>query len=167
VDNKDISIAITKALELAKKSIQSNLASSGRNASGKTSKSIRITSKVESDRITGTMYGSSVLESLEFGRGKTKNAGSTRSWEKDLRDWMRIRGIDQSAFYPIWRSINTYGWNPQNPSKKSKPIPGRNSRGGIDGLVTDPINVLTESLAKELSIIIIKDIRNNGINGNK
>jgi len=149
VDNKDISVAITKALELAKKSIQSNLASSGRNASGKTSKSIRITSKVESDRVTGTMYGSSVLESLEFGRGKTKNAGSTRSWEKDLRDWMRIRGIDQSAFYPIWRKINRDGYK------------------GTKGLVTDPINVLTDSLAKELSIIIIKDIRNNGINGNK
>lgn len=149
MDNKDISVAITKALELAKKSIQSNLASSGRNASGKTSKSIRITSKVESDRVTGTMYGSSVLESLEFGRGKTKNAGSTRSWEKDLRDWMRIRGIDQSAFYPIWRKINRDGYK------------------GTKGLVTDPINVLTDSLAKELSIIIIKDIRNNGINGNK
>ena len=78
-----------------------------------------------------------------------RSAGSTRSWEKDLRDWMRIRGIDQSAFYPIWRKINRDGYK------------------GTKGLVTDPINVLTDSLAKELSIIIIKDIRNNGINGNK
>ena len=104
---------------------------------------------VKPDVIKGQLLGSSVLEQLEYGRGKTKNAGSNASWESDLRNWMRIRGIDQSAFYPIWRKINAEGYE------------------GTKGLITDPITKFKNNFAKQLKIEIVSEIKKDGINSNK
>ena len=135
---------MTKGLESLKNDILENLYKNNRVASGKTAKSLRVEVKADPNKVTGTLYGSSVLETLEYGRGKTKNAGSNASWESDLRNWMRIRGIDQSAFYPIWRKINSEGYE------------------GTKGLITDPITKFKNSFAKQLKSEIVKDFRKNG-----
>jgi len=149
VDSKNISTSLNKGLELLKNDILENLYKNNRVASGKTAKSLKVVMDVKPDVIIGKLLGSSVLEQLEYGRGKTKNAGSSASWETDLRNWMRIRGIDQGAFYPIWRRINAEGYE------------------GTKGLITDPITKFKNTFAKELSAEIVKELKKNGVNGSK
>jgi len=149
VDNQKIADILNKGLEGLKGKILENLHKNNRVASGKTAKSLKVVTQIKGEDVVGRLLGSSVLEQLEFGRGKTKNAGSSATWETDLRNWMRIRGIDQSAFYPIWRKINAEGYE------------------GTKGLVTDPITEFKNSFAKELKGVIVKDLRTNGVNGNK
>ena len=129
--------------------ITENLYKNQRVASGKTAKSLKVVMDIKPNIVKGQLLGSSVLEQLEYGRGKTKNAGSNASWESDLRNWMRIRGIDQSAFYPIWRKINRDGYE------------------GTKGLITDPITKFKNNFAKQLRTEVVKDFKNNGVNGNR
>ena len=149
MDSKKLGESLNKGLNGLLNDITQNLYKNNRVASGKTAKSLRVVIDVTPDVVKGTLLGSSVLETLEYGRGKTKNAGSSPSWETDLRNWMRIRGIDQSAFYPIWRKINRDGYD------------------GTKGLISDPITKFKNNFAKSLKDIVVKDFKDNGINGNK
>ena len=149
MDSKKLGDILKGGLDGLLNDITENLYKNNRVASGKTAKSLKVKVKVSPNVVTGTLVGSSVLEQLEYGRGKTRNAGSNASWESDLRNWMRIRGIDQSAFYPIWRKINRDGYE------------------GTKGLITDPITKFKNNFAKELRTEVVKDFKNNGINGNQ
>ncbi len=149
MDTKNTANILQKGLEGLLNDITENLYKNNRVASGKTAKSLKVVMDVKPDVIKGQLLGSSVLEQLEYGRGKTKNAGSNASWESDLRNWMRIRGIDQSAFYPIWRKINAEGYE------------------GTKGLISDPITKFKNNFAKQLKTQIVKDFSKNGINSNQ
>ena len=149
MDNKNLVDILNKSLESLKLDIQDSLRKNNRVASGKTSKSLRIKIDANANQVTGTLLGSTVLDNLEYGRKSTKNAGTTASWEKQLRDWMRIRGIEQSAFYPIWLKINRDGYE------------------GTDGLVSDPVEKFKDLISSKLKVELIKDFKRNGINGNK
>lgn len=149
MDSKNTADILQKGLEGLLNDITENLYKNNRVASGKTAKSLKVVMDVKPDVIKGQLLGSSVLEQLEYGRGKTKNAGSNASWESDLRNWMRIRGIDQSAFYPIWRKINAEGYE------------------GTKGLISDPITKFKNNFAKQLKTEVVKDFRKNGINSNQ
>jgi len=149
VDSKNTSNILQKGLEGLLNDITENLYKNNRVASGKTAKSLKVVMDVKPDVIKGQLLGSSVLEQLEYGRGKTKNAGSNASWESDLRNWMTYRGIPQSAFYPIWRKINAEGYE------------------GTKGLISDPITKFKNNFAKQLKTQIVKDFSKNGINSNQ
>lgn len=149
MDSKNTANILQKGLEGLLNDITENLYKNNRVASGKTAKSLKVVMDVKPDVIKGQLLGSSVLEQLQYGRGKTKNAGSNASWESDLRNWMRIRGIDQSAFYPIWRKINAEGYE------------------GTKGLISDPITKFKNNFAKQLKTQIVKDFSKNGINSNQ
>jgi hypothetical protein len=138
----DIAKILTNELNVLKKDIQSSLRSNDRVASGKTSNSLRVEVKEGQGVTTGFLYGSEVLDILEEGRSSTKNASSSRTWEKELRDWMRIRGIEQDAFYPIWRKINREGYK------------------GTPGLISNPIERFNKALATSFKDEVIKTLRN-------
>ena len=129
-------------LEGLKSDILENLYKNDRVASGKTANSLRVEVKDKNGVLTGILYGSEVLDSLEYGRGATKNASSSRTWENELRSWMQIRGISQDAFYPIWRKINRDGYK------------------GTPGLVSNPVEKFTKNLGSLLKGEILKDVRN-------
>ena len=143
----EISKILTKELNELKNSILENLYRNDRVASGKTAKSIRVEVQQKGEFTIGRIYGSKVLDILEEGRGKTKNASTTRTWEQELRSWMRTRGISQDAFYPIWRKINRDGYE------------------GTKGLISDPIEKFNKGIANTFSKFIVKSVR-DGINRN-
>ena len=149
MDNKQIEDILNKGLLALKKDVLENLYKKDRVASGKTANSIKVSTSISGNIIKGLLLGSSVLEQLEYGRGKTKNGGATRTWEKELKAWMRIRGIEESAFYPIWRKINRDGYK------------------GTKGLVSDPVSKFADNISKALKVEIIKDFKRNVINGNQ
>jgi len=151
VDSKNTSNILQKGLEGLKKDIQDNLSSNDRNASGKTSRSLRVSVSANKDRVIGILYGDEqTLEVLEFGRPPSKNGTKgKRTWEVDLRKWMTYRGIPQSAFYPIWRKINRDGFK------------------GTQGLVSQPMAKFKRTIGEQVKLQIVKELRKNGINGNQ
>jgi len=149
MDSKKIAEILIGGLEKTKKSIQKNLSTSGRNASGSTSKSLKVTSSITPTQVRASLLGSSVLEQLEYGRGKTKNPSSNATWAADLRGWMRIRGIPEGAFYPIWRKINEEGYK------------------GTAGIVSNPVDDFKKGVAEDIKAIILKDFKSNGVNSNQ
>jgi hypothetical protein len=149
MDSKKIAEILKKGLDSLSESIKKSLFNNDRVVTGKTAKSLRVDVKSTATQVKGALYGSSVLEQLEFGRGKTKNGGSNRAWEDDLRLWMKFRNIPQSAFYPIWRKINKEGYK------------------GTAGLVSNPVDDFKKGVAKDIKSIILKDFKSNGFNSNQ
>jgi hypothetical protein len=150
VRSEEIGKILHKGLEKVKFDILANMASSKRNASGKTSKSLRVEVKVSDTQVKAVLYGSSVFEQLEFGRGKTKNGtkGSS-SWFKELLAWVKIRGLPEGSVYAIFKKINKEGYK------------------GTKGLVTNPVDSFKGSVAKDMKAIILKDFKDNGVNSNQ
>ena len=128
MDSKKLESILRKGLDKAKAGIQSNLVSSGRNASGDTSKSLRVVSEITANYVKVSLLGSKVLGALEFGRSPTKNRSPKGKsvWFDSLLKWVRLRGLPDGAVYPIFKKINKEGYK------------------GTKGLVTDPVNEFTE-----------------------
>ena len=146
MDNQKVETILDRGLVVLQDDITKNLYKNQRVASGKTAKSLKVVTKITGNKIIGTLFGSSVLENLEYGRGKTVNASGNATWKGELLSWMRIRGIPEGAFYPIWRKINRDGYK------------------GTKGLISDPRTKFKNNFAKQLKSIIVKDFKNNGIN---
>jgi len=149
MDSKKIETILNKDLTTLLNDVSENLYKNNRVASGKTAKSLKVVTKIVGEKITGTLFGSKVLENLEYGRGKTKNASGNATWKGELLSWMRIRGIPEGAFYPIWRKINREGYK------------------GTPGLVSNPVDKFKNNLAKSLKSVFVNDIKSNGFNSNK
>ena len=147
MDSKKIETILNKDLTTLLNDVSENLYKNNRVASGKTAKSLKVVTKIAGEKIIGTLFGSSVLDTLEYGRGKTKNPSSSATWAADLRGWMRIRGVPEGAFYPIWRKINRDGYK------------------GTPGLISNPVDKFKKALGVSLKDEILKDFRSNGVNG--
>ncbi len=72
---------------------------------GKTADSLRM--EVDDEGNILTIFGSSVLATLEDGRGPTKNEGPGDVIE-GIKDWIRIKGLDISPFAVAF-NIHKYG----------------------------------------------------------
>ena len=111
----DIRRILTSALEEAKVKIQQNLASTGTNASGRTSQSLT----VEVDGNTGVLYGRQAFGTVETGRkpGKVPSGFSDiiYQWMQDKDVHAKVDGrrsqesADRSMAYIIARKIANEG----------------------------------------------------------
>ena len=145
---KKIADILTKELNGLKDDIIKNMKSNNRVASGKTANSLRVEVKQRGEITTGYLYGSEVLDILEDGRGKTKNASSSATWADELKAWMRTKGISEDAFYPIYKKINREGYK------------------GTPGLISNPIEQFNKNIASAFSEFIVESVR-NGISRNR
>lgn len=111
----DIRRILTSALEEAKVKIQQNLASTGTNASGRTSQSLT----VEVDGNTGVLYGRQAFGTVETGR---KPGRVPYNFRDIIYQWMQDKGVhakvegrrsqesaDRSMAYIIARKIANEG----------------------------------------------------------
>ena len=111
----DIRRILTSALEEAKVKIQQNLASTGTNASGRTSQSLT----VEVDGNTGVLYGRQAFGTVETGRKPGKVPSGFRDiiyqWMQDKDVHAKVEGrrsqesADRSMAYIIARKIANEG----------------------------------------------------------
>jgi len=150
VRSEVIRTVLSRGGEAIKLDIQKNLVKNNRVASGKTSRSLRVMTLITPTQVIMRLMGSSVLEQLEYGRGKTKNGtkGSS-SWFNELLAWVKIRGLPEGSVYAIFKKINKEGYK------------------GTKGLVTNPVDSFKDSVAKDLKAIILKDFKDNGVNSNQ
>lgn len=88
--------------------IQSNLASTGTNATGKTSQSVRYEIKQEGTKTTLKLVGKPFIAVVETGRKPTPEYKPSEAFVESIQEWMNAKGVDGSA-YGIAQAIHKEG----------------------------------------------------------
>jgi hypothetical protein len=135
--------------------IQQNLASTGSNASGETSRSLKYTVTQEGTNTIFQITGRPYFMTVETGRGPTKSGTqSSPSLFEQIVSWMASKGVSGSA-YAIEKSIHKHG------TKLYR-------SGGRKDIVSSVIN---QSLYDQIAQAVLKKFVNQYIvtidNGNK
>lgn len=123
--------------------IRQNLASSGSNATGKTSQSLRFEVKDEGFKQTLTVFGRPYFFSVETGRKATPSYKPSVQFVASIREWMRAKGVDESA-YGIAQAIHKRGTK-------------LHQSGGRKDIVS---NVVNESLYGQISKSVLAEFSN-------
>ena len=114
--------------------IKQNLASSGTNASGKTSNSLRFEVKDEGFKQILKIFGRPFFMTVETGRRATPDYKPSQQFVATIQEWMRAKGIQGQA-YGIALSIHKKG------TKLFQ-------KGGRQDIVSDVVN---ETLVQQIS----------------
>lgn len=148
-DGKAPSTILRDELELLKVHIQQNLASSGTNASGKTSESLR----VEVDEHGGKLIGRPFFHGVETGRGP---GGVPRNFQAIILDWMNAKGVhaddgdDQGMAQGIAWKIRRQGTSLWRRTKDS---------GGIKTIYTNELQITMQNIQQRLSYLIARSFK--------
>lgn len=107
--NVDLAAILSKNGQTVVDKIRNNLAATGTNASGKTSRSLRYEVTVSGSVTTLRVLGRPFFMTVETGRGPTKrgNTGGP-TLVQSIREWMNSIGLLASP-YGIARSIHKHG----------------------------------------------------------
>lgn len=89
--------------------IQQNLSSSGTNASGKTSSSLKYTVTSEGTKATLRITGRPFFATVETGRKATPSYEPSKAFVQTIKDWAEAKGIDSKFAYAIAKSIHKKG----------------------------------------------------------
>lgn len=106
--------------------IKQNLASTGTNASGKTSNSLRFEVKNEGFKQILKIFGRPFFMTVETGRKATPDYKPSKQFVATIAEWMRAKGVPGSA-YAIALSIH----------KKGTKL---HQQGGRQDIVSDVVN---------------------------
>ena len=117
--------------------IKTSLRKADRVATGKTLDKITIEVEEGTGKLIGRIYAPSYITALEDGRKPTSNVSGT-GWKDSLLEWIRARGIDEGALYPIYKKINKEGFK------------------GTPGVLSDPIKKGVEELRKKIQLQIVE-----------
>lgn len=139
------------------KDIQDHLASTGTNATGKTSKSLRYELKQEGNRIILNILGRAYITAVETGRKATPDKKPSKEFVASIKEWMAAKNV-QGSPYAIARSINIHG-------TKLKQLGGRNDiiSNVIDQKLTDDIAKSILEMYKNEYVTNIKHIYGNSV----
>lgn len=90
--------------------IQSNLAATGTNATGKTSRSLRFEVTTNGNIARLRILGRPYFMTVETGRKATPEyTKPSLDFVQQIREWLAAKGGDQGAAYAIARSIHKHG----------------------------------------------------------
>lgn len=93
--------------------IQQNLAATGTNATGKTSKSLRYEVTQEGSKATLRVIGKPFFKVVETGRKATPQyTKPSKDFVASIKEWVKARGILEGAAYAIAKSIHKKGTPP-------------------------------------------------------
>ncbi len=125
------------------KRIQDNLASTGTNATSKTSRSVKYEVIKESDKTILRVTAKPYFMVVETGRKATPDKKPSREMIDNLGEWLRARGKDDSAKWAIAIKIQKEG------SELHK-------KGGRKDIVS---NVINEGLVLEVKAMLAKEFK--------
>lgn len=89
--------------------IRANMAATGTDATGKTSKSLRYEIHEGSGRIILEVFGRPYFATVETGRKPTPDKKPSREMIENISDWVNARGKDQDSIWAIATKINKEG----------------------------------------------------------
>lgn len=118
--------------------IRSNMQSTGTNATGKTSKSLRYEVKQQGTKTILKVYGKPFLAVVETGRKPTPQfTKPSKAFVASIKEWVKARGINEGAAYSIAKSIHQKGTRLHN-------------SGGRKDILSNVINPsLTDKIARD------------------
>lgn len=91
------------------KEIQSNLSSTGTDASGKTSRSLRLQVVKQDEKYLMKIFGRPYFMTVETGRKPTPEKKPSKTMIANIRSWVKERGISESLVWAIAVNINKKG----------------------------------------------------------
>lgn len=103
-----VEILNTKGLE-AINEIRNNLASTGSNATSKTSQSLQVTINQVGTKVTMEITGRPFFMSVETGRKPTPEKKPSRQMISNIMAWMSARGLDETKAWGVAMAINNRG----------------------------------------------------------
>lgn len=89
--------------------IRQNLASTGTNASNKTSQSLRYTVTTEGTKATLKVIGKPYFAVVETGRKPTPDKKPSKEFVRNIKDWLQFTSGDTRPAYAIAMNINKHG----------------------------------------------------------
>lgn len=123
--------------------IRANMHSTGTDATGKTSKSLRFEVKQEGSKLILNILGKKFITVIETGRKPTPDKKPSKQFVESVREWVKAKGVDASP-YAIANAINKHG------SKLYQ-------SGGRQDIFS---NVINKSLFDDISKSILKSYAN-------
>lgn len=129
--------------------IRQNLVQTDTNATGKTSKSLRYEVVDNGSKVTLKVIGKPYFKVVETGRKATPQyTNPSKQFVDSIREWVKARGIPESAAYAIAKSIH----------KKGTPPTGKEIFSNvINGSLTDKIS---KDLLDKFAIALTNNIVN-------
>lgn len=135
--NVDIAKILAAQGNTAIKQLRENLASTGTNATGRTSRSLRLEVDESSSNFTLTIAGRDYFRTVETGRKPTpKYDKPSREFVKTIKEWADTKGIGKFA-YAIARSIHQKGTELFR-------------KGGREDIIKPVGNTLLENIANDI-----------------
>lgn len=89
--------------------IRVNLGSTGSNATGKTSQSLRFELKQEGSKYKMQLFGRPFFMTVQTGRRPTPDKKPSREMISNLTEWMDARGMDSSKVWGVATKIQQLG----------------------------------------------------------
>lgn len=105
-----IEIVNQQGIELVN-NIRANLGSTGTNATGRTSQSLRFEISTEGAKTRLKLFGRPFFNTVSTGRKPTPGRKPSREFIENLKPWAEARGIDEGAVWAIATKINNLGTN--------------------------------------------------------
>lgn len=120
-------------------SIRRNMASTGTNATGATSRSLKYTVTESGSKITLSITGRPFFAVVETGRKATPQyTKPSYQFVADIKAWAKAKGLPEGSAYGIAKSIHQKGTK-------------LHAKGGRKDIVSNVINeTLTESITKDV-----------------
>lgn len=134
-------------------SIRNNLASTGTNATGKTSQSLRFEVKNEGNKITLKVFGKPYLAVVETGRKATPQYEKPSvEFVASIREWMNAKGKEGSA-YAIAKNIHQHGTKLFQKGGRQDIISNVINESLVDKISKDVLNKFAQSLVTNIKQI--------------
>lgn len=139
--------------------IKKNLASTGTDATGETSRSLRFEVKKDGDKTILSIYGRPYIMAVETGRGPKKSGGTGNSGMADnILKWMNVRGImtdqDQKKRFGFAKFLTK-----RINEKGSKLYRDGGRKDIITPVINDTlINNITKDVLKEFSKVYLGNV---------
>lgn len=141
--------------------IKQNLASTGTNATGKTSQSLRFEVIDNGTKATLRVLGKPFFMVVETGRKATPDyTKPSYEFVRSIRDWLQARGKDQGAAYAIAKNIHKTGTKLWQRGGRTDIVSNVVNQDLIDQISTDTLQVFANEYLVSVAQIFKDGNRN-------
>lgn len=158
LDLAKIEAVVTKELQDIVLDLQANMVSTGANASGRTSQSLKVESNLTATRVVSQITGGTGWAFVEQGRGRTQRTGNGQL-KGIIRQWIIDKGITpeqgmtiDSLAFVITRAIHRRG--------TLLHLLGERREIYSNVVTTERIDRITERIGDEIALQVSSDIIN-------
>jgi hypothetical protein len=141
--------------------IQQNLSSTGTNATGKTSASLKYSVKNEGTKATLLITGRKYFATVETGRKATPNYDKpSKAFVQAIKEWAEAKGVDSKFAYAIAKSIHKKGTKLFRDGGRNDVVSNVVNQGLVDEISKDLLDKFAQLFLKDV-VKIFRDGNHN------